>query len=213
MGESAYDAQALAELIRALCPQSEVVPLRQPMLLRREAIGTSADVIAAKVAPVLRAAIVNRVVTCVFVHADADATEPHDALLAQDVEADLAFLPVPVHAVVPAWELEAWWFLWPDACSTVVRGWTLSKRWQSKSVGTIVNAKEELRRALRPTAGARTSREYRESDAPAIAKAVRESGRVREPGGRSAAFDRFQVDVASCCTAERRRAGTDRHGG
>lgn len=203
MGEDAYDAQALAQLVWAICPTAVVAPLRQPVRLRRGEQPEHVDVVLKKVLPVLRAELARGPTACAFVHADADAAEPHDAVIAERIEQALQALAVPVHAVVPAWELEAWWFLWPDACLSVVGAWRRPDRYVGRRVGTVRDAKEALRRALRPTSVARTRRprDYRESDAPAIARTVRESGVVNQPAGESRAFERFRSDVTSCCTS------------
>lgn len=202
VGEDFLDAQALAELVRALCPRLVVTPLRRPLRLRRGPTTGTPDVMVDKVLPVLRAALdaPGSEVRCIFVHADADAVAPADAALSHRIEAALAGLPVPVHAVVPAWELEAWWFLWPDACTAVVQAWRAPDGYVGRRVDLIPHAKEEFRRAVRASSrGSKSKRDYRVSDAPSIARAVRDSGKVRTPSAKSEAFERFRTDVDSCC--------------
>jgi hypothetical protein len=198
MGEDANDAEALAELISALCPAVTVTPLRKPLVLRRQQATGTVSVMQKKVVPLLRAELAKGAVLCVFVHADADTTAPNDEEIARQIDEQLEDAPVRVHAVVPASALEAWWFLWPDAPLAVIAAWRPLTAYQGRDVGRIHDAKTELRRALRPQVK-KKPRDYRESDAPAIARAVRQSGRISEPAAKSGAYERFRRDVASCC--------------
>jgi len=73
----------------------------------------------------------------------------------------------------------------------------IDRPYLGRDVGKIVNAKEELRRALRP-AGARRSPDYRESDAPLVATAVRELHLASFPGGRSDSYQMFRDHAERC---------------
>jgi hypothetical protein len=44
-------------------------------------------------------------------HEDCDAFEPTDEVLQARIEGAMRPHIEPFHAVVPAWELEAWWFI------------------------------------------------------------------------------------------------------
>jgi hypothetical protein len=197
MGEDRSDAAALAELLKALCPGAVVKALRHPMRLRRTRDSVS---IMDKVLPTLRAELTARAYDCVFVHSDCDDVEPADETMEQSIAAQFrGQVTTEVHAVVPAWELEAWWFLWPDACLHVCRSWRRPDRYTGREVGRVTHAKEELRRALRRPGHHPGNRQYGESDAPRIASAVRELGLVSRPQATSASFERFARAALVCC--------------
>jgi hypothetical protein len=100
--------------------------------------------------------------------------------------------------VVPAWELEAWWFLWPDAVVAVQTTWRKPDDFVGRRVGLIENAKEELARRVVPrTKGVRV-RGYVEADSVRIARKVKELGLAHAPRGDSASYDRFRACLAAC---------------
>jgi hypothetical protein len=74
--------------------------------------------------------------------------------------------------VTPAWEIEAWWLVFPDAVVAVVDGWREPKDWLGKDVGKLENAKEALAKSVRPTGGRRKPRDYHEADSIEIANIV-----------------------------------------
>jgi hypothetical protein len=115
-----------------------------------------------------------RDVVAVLAHEDCDATEPAHIAAATRIENALASAGCPgAHvAVTPAWEIEAWWLVFPDAVVTVVEGWREPNDWLGKDVGQIENAKERLIKALRPTRGGRKARDYHEADSIEIARNV-----------------------------------------
>jgi hypothetical protein len=103
--------------------------------------------------------------------------------------------------VVPAWEIEAWWFLWPEAVAAVNASWDSLDGYRGRRTGLIANAKEELQRALTRSFDAAKKqrvRTYSESDAPSIARQVRERGLADAPAGRSDSWERFRTSVALC---------------
>ena len=59
--------------------------------------------------------------------------------------------------------------------------------------------KGRLIRSLRPQGRAPRYRDYRESDAPMIARIVRELGIAGEPAAKSASYERFRERVKECC--------------
>ena len=93
-------------------------------------------------------------------------------------------------AVAAAWEIEAWWFLWPDAALAVNSKWRRPEP-PRPEVGRIENAKEAFRQALRPKVKSQRPRDYAESDSPKIAAKVRELGLVDQRAAGSRSFDRF----------------------
>ena len=181
-GEDPNDTEAIKELFRALRPKApSPKTLRAPLVLvkGRDADGVRSNAEDAARA-VTRAAGVRYDVELVIAHEDCDAVEPAHLPLAARIEASWGeALGVPVIGVAPAWETEAWFYLWPDAVAAVNGSWRPLPR-KARNVGKIQNAKEELRRNLRPGGKARAD-DYQESDAPRIAAKVRERGEVNRP--------------------------------
>jgi hypothetical protein len=199
-GEDENDREALRELIVALCPEleSRIETRHRPLVLLRDASPTEIPDRASQIADAVAADRVRRDVRCVFAHQDCDDVEPSHEAVARRIEEALARAGCPAHAVTPAWEIEAWWFMWPSAVRAYQSSWNIPRRYSGTSVGLIVNAKEEFRRATR-AAGKRKTREYRESDSPPLAKKVREMGLARTPEAKSLSYERFVGSVDSCC--------------
>lgn len=153
---------------------------------------------AAEIAAAVDAERVKGAIAGVFVHQDCDAIEPAHEKLAAVIEDALAGVGVvSARAVTPAWELEAWWFLWPEAVAAVCRQWRAPDQYAGRDVGRLRDAKEALKRAVRPAGLKRSERfrEYTEGDSPAIAAKVRELGLIDAPQARSASFDAFRRKV------------------
>jgi hypothetical protein len=93
-------------------------------------------------------------------------------------------------AVAAAWEIEAWWFLWPDAALAVNSKWRRPEP-PTPEVGRIENAKEAFRQTLRPRVRNQRPRDYAKSDSPKITAQVRAIGLVDRPASISHSFDRF----------------------
>lgn len=204
-GESDNDRRAIAHLVEALCPKVTAHPVSKPQVLVKGALETTAAANAQRIADLVRAASQRAQVICVFAHQDADDVEPNHDPIAADIEAALrsAGVPCEVHAVVPAWELESWWFLFPAEVASVRAAWA-SPATQTPP-GLIRDAKESLKKALRPTRLTAQQRkrfpDYRESDSITIAEAIERGGRVRAVVGTSASYDRFVASVEACCAA------------
>ena len=128
----------------------------------------------------------------VIAHQDCDAIEPAHEALSDQIERDLAREGIDAVAATPAWETEAWLFLWPAAAPEVVRSWTAPSQ-HGRWVGRIENAKEAYRKALRPS----TSRVYTESDAPRIVAKACELGLIDAPDASSDSFERFRRALLS----------------
>lgn len=210
-GESDNDRRAIAALIRALCPGAVVRVIPRPLVLLKNARPSTVPHVADRLAAVARAEDVRNSVRCVFAHEDADDVEPAHRAVARRIEAALraAGTPGTVHAVVPAWELETWWFLWPDVVGDCYPSW--SEPDVGTSPGQIRDAKKKLARAVRPSGMSRQQRtrfpEYRESDSIKIAEAIETAGRADAPARAvSESFDRFRDDVAACCDVVNRKA-------
>ncbi|MGC8475982.1 MAG: hypothetical protein ACP5NP_06485 [Acetobacteraceae bacterium] len=198
-GESPNDARTLRELAAALRHDlPPVEPRQQPIILRKDIKPKIKQGMADRIAAVVRAESEVRKVVAVLAHRDLDEVEPRsDASEAHDNEAELhrtvaAAVPpeCAVIAVVPAWEMEAWWFLWPEQVAKHRSGWRPLRLRVGQRVDRIRDAKEELRRALRPKHHARVP-DYVESDGPRIAALVREAGTARAPRGIAIAYQRL----------------------
>ena len=186
LGESSNDRQAIRELLMALrddCPP--VVCRHTPLVLlkgreraeQRKQAQRIADAIAGE-----------RTEVCLVVtHEDADDLEPAHEPIAEELEELLAGEGMIAVAAIPAFEMETWWYLWPDAVLATYSGWTHPNR-RGRDLGRIRNAKEQLRRDLR---GDRARRDYEESDSVQIAQKVRELGLIDTRHAKSASFERF----------------------
>lgn len=202
-GEDQNDRQAICELISALAPDLDATPepRRHPLVLIKDAPLDQVSERARRVADVVNAERAIADITCVFAHEDCDAVEPAHEAVCDRIEEALARAGCEAHAVVPAWELEAWWFLWPEAVNAVNRSWASLDPYRGRAVGMIQNAKEELQAALRrgfSRAQRNRIRTYQESDAPAIAREVRLRGDANRLAATSQSYDRFRASVAAC---------------
>jgi hypothetical protein len=145
---------------------------------------------AADVAAVVNAATIDTEVVFVIAHQDCDALEPAHHTLNTKIAVELGAVGISnVVPVAPAWEIEAWWFLWPDAVANVNSKWNRLRR--KGNHGMIVNAKEALRRDLRNKA----TRDYEESDSGRIAEQVRALGIVANQTGSSESFRDFAARI------------------
>lgn len=196
--EDPNDAQALESILRFLRPDIGTVrrPRRPLVLIKgRQAPGVkdSAERIAESVRREAKA--IGRQVDLVIAHEDCDAVEPAHVELANRIVVALkrSRVPTPV-AAVPAWEMEAWWYLWPQAVAAVCPGWRRLTR--TGSVGMLRNVKDQLRRDLRPTERTRVPN-YDETFGPRIASKVREQAQPQLAGVHSASYIAFSMAVAA----------------
>jgi len=198
-GEDDNDRQAVSHLVKALWPDVPTIRcLRAPLVLIKGRANAEQRKSATNISKVVAAQEVTHAVRAVFAHEDCDAVEPAHVVLSKQIEDGLSLSGVPNPcAVTPAWEMEAWWFMWPDQVKEQCRQWRRPQR-DGTNVGLIQNAKETLRREVRST-GKQTSRDYHESDGIDIAKRILDLGLVRDPKARSASFDMFvsRVDTIS----------------
>lgn len=196
-GESSNDTSAIMDLIKAIHPRAQEVfvrPQRTPIVHLRGADRpqTRLDT-AERIARTVRAAGEIYNVVGVVAHQDCDALEPAHILLSETIEAELtrAGVPQPV-AATPAWDIEAWWMLFPTALARTRRCWR-KINYGGRNVGFIAESKRELTRNLRPT-NAQKGRcpDYAESDSIAIARKIREIGLTAETStASSGSFERF----------------------
>jgi len=192
-GEDDNDRKSLRYLVRALRPIPLTIKLlRKPIVLAKDCDPQKVKDRAERIAALVRAQAVRGPIAAVLDHRDADAIEPaHIASIQQMQKALIAAgVPIPI-AVVPAFEMETWWWLWPDAVAAVNSKWKRLSR--SGNVGVIADSKETLRRDLR----ARGARDYEESDSPRIAEKVSALGLVDCLAATSNSFACFEKAVRS----------------
>ena len=204
-GEDENDTKSIRELIEGLRPEfaSKVQHRRQPLVLIKNARPEDVPERAQRIADAVDIERATHDVACVFAHEDCDEVEPKHLAVCAKIEAALAKAGCPAHAVVPAWELEAWWFMWPDAVQAVrPKSWRAPDDHLGKRVGLIKDAKEELRRKVVPKDLKPEKRKsfphYQESDSPTIARQVREKKLARKPGAKSDSYSRFVSSVDQC---------------
>lgn len=171
-GEDVNDANALMHLAKALAPagvEIEMKYLRRPPILRRDSGNRKRRGMASEIAGFAEILGKRRHVI-VVVHRDCDQLEPAHVADSEDLYNDLvgAGVPNPVPAT-PAWEMETWWMLFPEALALTRKCWNKID-YGSVSVGMIANAKERLRRDLRPKNV--RCRDYCESDSGTIASFI-----------------------------------------
>ena len=177
-GEDGFDREALCNLIHAIIGNRsdvQVMPVKRPIILRRDASSAKRLSMTAEIAGFEMAFRGRARKICVVAHRDCDACEPAHIQEQQDLEVQLKLHDVkyPI-AATPAWEMEAWWYLFPAALEKTRKCWSKIAI-GSKNVGMIVNAKEALRRDLRPKGkGASKCRDYTEGDAVLISRNVRD---------------------------------------
>ncbi len=204
-GENENDTKSIRELIEALRPDlaGKVEHRRQPIVLIRDAAPGNVPERARKIADAVDIERVRYNIACVFAHEDQDDVEPAHEATCQKIETALLNEGCLAHAVVPAWELEAWWFMWPEAVHAVrPESWRLPDDYLKKRVGLIRNAKEDLEKKIVPKNLKPDKRKgfphYKESDSPKIAQYVRAKGLARKPGARSDSYTRFVASVDQC---------------
>jgi hypothetical protein len=194
-GESPNDTAAIAELVVCLNPALHVQPRRRPIILQRKANHRKRRGNFEQIAAVVRGEHVRRPVCAVILHRDCDAVEPAHVGLSRQIvqEASKELAPIRVVAATPAFELEAWWYLFPDAVAAYRPSWRRLAR-AGQQVGKLMNAKETLSRDLRPHTTSKV-RDYAESDSPGIARKVRELALCGKPQAQSDSFVLFAQAV------------------
>jgi hypothetical protein len=197
-GEDDHDRECIKILLEGLRPDlaRRVQKRRQPLVLLKNANPADVPDRAQRIALAVDAE--RDAVACVFAHEDCDAVEPAHDRVAAKIESALRAAGLEAHAVVPAWEMEAWWFLWPEAVKAAFPSWRAPDDHAGRNVGMIRNAKEELRRRVTPSNAKRGFLGYRESDAPLIAARVVALGLLRMPKATSKSYTRFVQSAAAC---------------
>lgn len=188
--ENKNDADSLVFLTKALCPSAPpIAHRRSPLVLIKDREAAEAKKNAKLLARVVKAESVKATVLFIIAHQDCDAVEPHEPV-SERIRKTITDEGVEkVIPVAPAWEIEAWWYLWPDAVAAVNNKWRRLNR--RGNHGLITNAKETLRRDLRNRGAA----DYEESDSIKIARKVLELGIARAQIGSAPSFDSFQAEI------------------
>lgn len=197
-GEDDHDRKAIKALAEGLRPDlaGRVELRRSPLFLVKNQDLDKTATQAEKIAEIVRT---EQPVCAVLAHEDCDDLEPAHERVAAAKRAALAkalaatgCVPIPV---TPAWEIEAWWFLWPQAVKAANPSWRAPDDHVGKHVGSIRDAKEELKRCVRPRGKSpRKVRDYEEADSPAIARHVVAAGidSYRAKRTRSDSFEAFR---------------------
>jgi hypothetical protein len=196
-GESDNDRRAVRELILALRPELDRrVQLRErPLVLIKGVTPAKLRTRVSALRRTVQADSVRSEVAAVVIHEDCDELEPAHERVSKEISDALSEEDYGVVPATPAFEIEAWWFLWPRALGAYRESWRAPEEYRGRQVGRISNAKEELRRAVRPRrlAGseARKFVSYEENDSPGIAAVVRRLGCVRDAEATSDSFAAF----------------------
>lgn len=176
-GEDPSDRAALSHLLRALSPvgsKPTVKNLRQPIILSRIAKAGKRRKIAEEIAAFSKGHEKDGCKVFAIAHRDCDAVEPKHIADASRIECELKAAGVanPI-AAVPAWEIEAWWMLFPAALQSVRSCWN-SIDYGHQDVGAIINAKERLIHDLRPIDKNLRNKcpEYKEADGIRISEFI-----------------------------------------
>jgi hypothetical protein len=191
-GENEHDTKAIRHLVEGLRPdlKGSVETRRHPLVLIKNAKPDKARDNAQRIAEVARQEMATRTILAVLAHEDCDAVEPAHVAAAARIEVELqnARCPAMAIAVTPAWEIETWWMVFPEAVGKIVRGWRDPDDWIGRDVGAITDAKESLTRAVQPRPKPRSPpRDYEERDSIEIASNVVKDGLLPSfEGGRRA---------------------------
>lgn len=192
-GEDENDRQSIRILASGLRPDlaPHIVPRRNPILLVKGLKELKARQRAVSWRRTVEAESRVRGVLAAIMHEDCDEREPAHLLLSAEIERRYSSPACRVIPATPAWELEAWWFLWPDAAQALVSSWRRPDKYIGKNVGLIADAKEAYRRATSPIGRGSGQRVYRESDSPLLAAIVVQLGLLHHPLAVSGSFSEF----------------------
>lgn len=213
-GEDHNDCSAISHLVKAILPagkKPKVTTMRRPIILARDAAGKKRAKMSEEVAQFARGYEKAGKRVTVVAHRDCDALEPahvsHSAALEADLKAAGVSSPV---AACPAWEIEAWWMLFPRAISEVRPAWR-KVDYGSQNVGKIQNAKERLTRDLRPP-GKPNCRDFHESDGARIAEHVAKNlSHLERTKAQSESFTAFKAKLLAAMADDKTTSGVTAH--
>lgn len=210
-GEDRNDRRCLRIVLEAICPdmRGRLVEVDDTVRLRH-ATGANLHRRVESLARKVRARALREDadVACVFVHEDMDSVEGAAAQQAHDrVQQALESVFGTAHYVLAVAEIESWLLRFPEALSDLVSGWKVPARYLDKDTDRLADPKRILMREI-----ARSSRRYRESDAPRILERAVALGCLHKPTGQSRSWDRFQSAIERCCANHLRigRSGSRR---
>lgn len=211
-GESITDTKAISHLVRGLRPDLPTpAPRHRPIILDRSSNQRKRKSVADDIARLAKAELIaGRNIKSIIIHRDHDKIETddnidawapngsgsHGDVLSQDIQQALKDHKVsaaPI-AIVVAFELESWWLMWPDAVAAHRGCWRPLPDRTGKRVDRIENAKETLRREVRPTTKINYP-EYSETDGPLIAEKIVALAQINKPKGVSISYARFMKQV------------------
>jgi hypothetical protein len=202
-GEDQNDRAAIRHLVNAILPSGVTATVRliqKPIILSRDAKRSGKrKQMAEEIASFARSFQKHCAKVIVIAHRDCDAVEPAHESNAEALEAELTKAGVenPI-AATPAWEMETWWMLFPDAVAEVRACWRKIDYGQS-NVGMFENSKERLIGDLRPQ-GKEKGRcpDYCEADGVKIAKTIEGKPElIKSIKARSESFADFRNKVAN----------------
>ncbi|MCJ2051213.1 hypothetical protein [Methylobacterium sp. J-070] len=198
-GEDDNDRRAIAVLISSLAPNAKVESRRRPLVLARNAekSGKRREM-SEEIAALWRNERTKDVLVTAVVHRDCDAVEPAHVAEAQALKQLLLQAGISSSiAVTPAWEIETWWMLFPNALATV-RGCWRSVNYGARAVGVIENSKERLKRDLRPVGSKaqKACKDYSEIDSLRVSEEIKKQNLISPTArSRSASFDVFCLEI------------------
>lgn len=196
-GESPNDTNALKSIVEALRPELPLVePRKKPIVLAKGAHQAKRQSNIEGLVKVVSAQTVTHKVISVIAHRDCDDIEPVHVTNCTSLldEMKAHGLPQPV-AATPAYEIEAWWFLWPGALAATRPCWNAIR--PRGSVGTIRDPKSKLTSELRPKSKNARCPDYTESDSPRIAANIKTLNLVHNRQGRSDSFEQFARQIVA----------------
>lgn len=195
-GEHEHDRDCVVNVIRGLRPDLQsmkIVKARKPLTLVRGMSPAGARSRNSGVLAAIRAADVRAPVRATLLHEDADALEPAHEALIDAKESALRAAPGKIFAVVPAWTMETWLMLFPDAIALYRPSWPVLTKYIGRNVGLIRDSKKELTRSLRRQG----AQDYVEGDSPKIFAVASQNSTLSEPKAYSASWNQFVEKVAT----------------
>lgn len=196
LGESDNDRRSVRELLQALRSDLPKIEMRRdPLILMKDRNEATRKKNAQSISALVQRESRLLDIRAVVCHQDCDAVEPAHEKLSARIGERLAGLEAAVIPVTPAFEMETWLFLWPDAAPMHVASWSRPPTRKDQNVGLIENAKEAFRRAVRGHPKGKPPRDYEESDCPKILEKVREAGMVHRLDAKSKSFELFREAV------------------
>lgn len=199
-GEDDTDRRALANLIKAIAPRGarvDVRPIRSPLVLPRETAAKKRRKNVNEIAAFSKGMNTGETPVITVAHRDCDSTEPSHVAISEAIESELraAGVELPI-AAAPAWEIETWWMLFPEAIASHRPCWR-KVNYGAAHVGSFENSKERLIRDLRaPAADRARCRDYRESDGIWISENIKNKrDLINNITSRSDSFQMFKAKI------------------